>query len=288
MSGLTERLKVIREKVEELKVERREGALERREKVKARSGAELQVREMEESGSKSSLLSNLLKCEADSRVLGCLAEKGQDRLASLETELEKIETDITSTEASLMESTPAYEDTLSRQTSLTQSLETAQTTLNALFAKQGRSSQFSTQEERDEHLEGLIRRNEETLTLRRNREEGLRREGEEARKELEGVGERRRELRKEMERRKEGLGELREEMKGLEEEKNEKSEQRKELWRGETKLSVQAGHANDALKQAERTISSTMDRVSHTSSGPAISDNWLNALRGSHRIRRMD
>ena len=44
---------MIREKVEELKVERREGALERREKVKARSGAELQVREMEESGSRS-------------------------------------------------------------------------------------------------------------------------------------------------------------------------------------------------------------------------------------------
>lgn len=55
MSGLTERLKVIREKVEELKVERREGALERREKVKSRSGAELAVREMEESGSESSL-----------------------------------------------------------------------------------------------------------------------------------------------------------------------------------------------------------------------------------------
>lgn len=54
MTEMNDRLKAIKEKLEELKVERREGALERREKVKARSGVELGVREMEESGSKSS------------------------------------------------------------------------------------------------------------------------------------------------------------------------------------------------------------------------------------------
>ncbi|GAA5892360.1 cohesin subunit SMC3 [Sporobolomyces salmoneus] len=237
LTEMNDRLKAIGEKLEELKVERREGALERREKVKQRSRAELGVREMEETG-----------------------KKGQDRLAALEKELEKIETDIITAEASLMESTPAYEDAVTRQSQLSQSLETSQTTLNALFAKQGRTSQFSTRAERDEHLTDLIRRNEETLEKRRRREQALREEVEMGKKELGQTGERRREVRGDMERRKEGVMEARDQSREFEQERNEKIEQRKELWRSDTKLSVQANNASETLKTAERTISSTMDR----------------------------
>ncbi|GAA5927291.1 cohesin subunit SMC3 [Sporobolomyces koalae] len=237
LQDLSRRLQTVKEQIEELKVERRENALERREKVKARSSVELGVREMEESG-----------------------KKGQDRLTALEAELERIETEITTTEASLMESTPAYEDALARQTDLTRQLETAQTTLNALFAKQGRSSQFTSKQERDQHLNELITRNRDTLDKRRSRERGLVQEGSSARNELEQVGGRRKELRGEIEKRKEDILELRDQIRTLEEEKNEKTEQRKELWRSDTKLSVQASNASETLKTAERTVSSTMDR----------------------------
>jgi structural maintenance of chromosome 3 (chondroitin sulfate proteoglycan 6) len=250
--GISNRLNEIKEKLEEFKLERRERALERREKVQSRSRIELTVKELEESG-----------------------QKGQDLLNLLETELEKIQTEITSHEASLMESLPSYQDALNLQSDLTRSLETGQTTLKALFAKQGRSSQFDNKRQRDQHLQELIKRNQETLVQRRNREQGLVKEGQEARNELELVGQRRKQLRQEIDQRKLGSIELKQEMKNFELEKQEKIEQRKELWRSDTKLSVQANNAAETLKLAERTISSTMDRVSLLS----LSDRILSSAR---------
>lgn len=230
LSDMNARLQAIADKLEELKAERREGALERRENVKARSSVELGVKEMEESGSecpflfRSPRLGPKLAAVADSsRKQG----RGQDRLAALERELEKIESDITTAEASLMESTPAYEDALARHSTLTRSLETAQTTLNALFAKQGRTSQFSSRDERDEHLNELIERNRDTLDKRRKRAEALVNEVRDATGELDAVGERRKQLRNEMEQRKHDVIDSREQVRKLEDERNDKIEQRK-------------------------------------------------------------
>ncbi|GAA6010091.1 hypothetical protein JCM11491_005863 [Sporobolomyces phaffii] len=237
VADMTARLTEIHDKLEELKLERREGASERRDQVKSRSRVELRVSELEESG-----------------------QRGEDRLTGLERELDKIQHDITQAEASLMEAAPQYQDALARESELNQELETAQTTLNALFAKQARSSQFSSRDERDRHLNELIARNAETLAQRRSREQALINEGRQARDDLEQIGERRRELRAIADKRKEDQHELRDQVRKLDQEKNDKSEQRKELWRSETKLSVQAQNASETLKTAERTISSTMDR----------------------------
>ncbi|GAA5964873.1 hypothetical protein JCM3765_005807 [Sporobolomyces pararoseus] len=245
LTNLSNRLQTIKEKLEEMKLERRELGTERREKVKKRSGLELEIKEMEEIG-----------------------RKGQDRLNSLTKELAKIETSIKSTETSLLsESLPAYESALSKQSELQQSFEQVETTLKALFAKQGRrtggtggNSNFTSLEERDQHLKELIQRNEETLSIRRKRQSNLNQESLESKQELEKVGEKRKELRTLMEEKKQELMELRDQVKKLEFEKQEKIEQRKELWRSDTKLSVQAQNASETLKLAQRTISSTMDR----------------------------
>ncbi|GAA6063023.1 hypothetical protein JCM10212_001802 [Sporobolomyces blumeae] len=237
LGELSDRLGAIRDKTEELKVERRDGALERRDKVRLRTEVECLVKDAEDAG-----------------------RKGQDRLASLQAELDKIERDMTTSQASLEDLVPAYEAAVARETQLEQSLEAAHTTLNALFAKQGRSGQFASRAERDEHLHALIRRNDETLETRRKRERALVQDLQEARKELEEVQRRRSEVRNELERRKEALGELRDQLRKLDEQRAEKSEQRKDLWKADTKLSVQASNAADTLKTAERTVSSTMDR----------------------------
>ncbi|GAA5910698.1 hypothetical protein JCM5296_006815 [Sporobolomyces johnsonii] len=237
MAELRARLSTNREKLDELKEEHREAARERREAVKARTQVECLVRDAEEAG-----------------------KKGQTRLATLEAALSEVESSITTAEVSLMEAAPAWEDALARETALRQALETAQTTLNALFAKQGRQAQFTSQAERDAHLGELLRRNEETLEQRRAREQQLEREREEAKAEMEEVGERRAEMRRELEGRKEVLRELQDELRMLKEEEAEKNEQRKELWKTQSKLDAQARHSSEQLKEAERTISKTMDR----------------------------
>ncbi|GAA5908591.1 hypothetical protein JCM6882_003686 [Rhodosporidiobolus microsporus] len=242
MGDITARLASHREKLDELKTEHREASGERRDLVKARTQVECLVRDAEEAG-----------------------KKAEDRLASLEKDLDAVAHEITSTEASLMEATPAWEDASARETTLRESLSSAQTTLRGLFAKQGRQSQFRTREERDEHLKGLVERTEATLGQRRGREDALTREVEAARKELEEVEGRRREVRKELDGRKDRVEELQSEVRRVKEEMAAKMEQRKELWKSESKLDAQARHAADQLKQAERSISSTMDR--DTSSG---------------------
>ncbi|GAA5985596.1 hypothetical protein JCM5350_007149 [Sporobolomyces pararoseus] len=243
LSRLVNRLETIKEKLEEMKLERRELGSERREKVKNRSGLELEIKEMEEIG-----------------------RKGQDRLNSLTRELSKIESSIESTTNLLSQALPDYESALTRQSELTSTFEQGQTTLKALFAKQGRkggggsSSNFSTVRERDQHLQELIERTEETLSTRSKRQQTLLQESKDSKTELERVGEKRKELRSLMEEKKQELLELREQVREFEIEKNEKIEKRKELWRNDTKLSVQAQNASETLKLAQRTISSTMDR----------------------------
>ncbi|GAA5841478.1 hypothetical protein JCM11251_007154 [Rhodosporidiobolus azoricus] len=237
MGDITSRLAAHREKLDELKTEHRETSGERRDVVKARTQVECLVRDAEEAG-----------------------KKAEDRLATLEKDLDAVAHEITSVEAELMEATPAYEDASARETSLREALSSAQTTLRGLFAKQGRQSQFKSKQERDEHLQQLVARTAATLEQRKGREETMQRELEEAKKELEEVEGRRREVRKELEGRKEKGEELLGEVRRVKEDMAGKMEQRKELWKTEAKLDAQARHAADQLKQAERTISSTMDR----------------------------
>ncbi|GAA6014847.1 hypothetical protein JCM10207_002200 [Rhodosporidiobolus poonsookiae] len=237
MADIKSRLSAHRDKLDELALEHRETSGERRDLVKARTQVECLVRDAEEAG-----------------------KKATDRLATLEQDLTSVESEITRTEASLAEATPAYEAASVREAALRAQLTAAQATLRALFDKQGRQSQFSSREERDAHLRGLVEQGEKTLEQRRAREDALVREGKEAERELEEVRERRREMRSELEGRKDRVRQLQEEVRRLREEQADKMEQRKELWKSESKLDAQARHASDQLKQSERTFSSTMDR----------------------------
>ncbi|GAA5946350.1 hypothetical protein JCM10213_006535, partial [Rhodosporidiobolus nylandii] len=237
LSDITKRLDDIHEKLEELKVEHRDASGERRDLVKARTQVECLVRDAEEAG-----------------------KKATDRLALLERDLEAVSSEITSTEASLMETTPAWEDALARSSAMRDALTSAQTTLQQLYAKQGRQAQYGSRAERDQHLQQLLARHEATLAQRKAREEAIVREIEETKREVEEVGERRKELRREVDGREGTRDALVKELREVRREKEEKSEQRKELWKAEAKLDTQARHANEQLKAAEGVIRTTMDR----------------------------
>ncbi|GAA5860544.1 hypothetical protein JCM8547_000336 [Rhodosporidiobolus lusitaniae] len=249
LADIATRLQENRDRLEDLKLEHRETSGERRDLVKAKVQVECLVRDAEEA-----------------------EKKATDRLATLHRDLDTITTSITTAETSLTSAGPAYSSAASRESLLRAELLSAQTTLRALFAKQGRQSQYSSKEERDAALSVLLERHRKTLEQRKVAEERMEKELEEARKEMEEVRERRRELREEKEGRVGRLGELGEEVRALRGEIGEKTEMRKDLWKSESKLDAQARHALEQLKQSERTVSSTMDRET------------ANGLRAARRI----
>ena len=89
-----------------------------------------------------------------------------------------------------------------------QALETAETTLGTLHAKQGRKNQFKTQKERDAHLRTLIKEHGASIQTREQNEANLDAELTAAKEELEQLQTRASDLRHELDGRKESLARL--------------------------------------------------------------------------------
>ncbi|KAG0656747.1 Structural maintenance of chromosomes protein 3 [Rhodotorula mucilaginosa] len=238
LSTIRRRLSTLREELSALQTEHDELSEERREVTKARTQVDCLVRDAEDA----------------SRSLAT-------RRADVVAELEKIEASIADKETELANSArPDFEAKKQEQEKAHAELEELQVTLGGLYARQGRRGQFRSKQERDQHLQGLIDRQEEALEARRSREEALVQERDETEKERQEVEARRVELRKELDGQKGKLKEYLDELKRLNEENAEQSEHRKELWKKSSKLDAQTQHAMETLKAAQRTVSTTMDR----------------------------
>ncbi|KWU47379.1 RecF/RecN/SMC protein [Rhodotorula sp. JG-1b] len=238
LSTIRRHLSTLREELAALQTEHDELSEERREVTKARTQVDCLVRDAEDA----------------SRSLAA-------RRADVVAELEKVEASIADKETELDDSArPDYEAKKQEQEKAHAELEELQVTLGGLYARQGRRGQFRSKQERDQHLQGLIVRQEEALEARRSREEALVQERDETEKERQEVEARRVELRKELDGQKGKLKEYLDELKRLNEENAEQSEHRKELWKKSSKLDAQTQHAMETLKAAQRTVSTTMDR----------------------------
>lgn len=77
---------------------------------------------------------------------------------------------ITDKEAELMQIIPEWEDKCAEETEAREKLQTAEMTVGTLYAKQGRTSQFATQKERDAHLKLSIAREKESIETREKQE----------------------------------------------------------------------------------------------------------------------
>ncbi|BGP54977.1 Structural maintenance of chromosomes protein 3 [Rhodotorula sphaerocarpa] len=211
---------------------------ERRELTKARTQVDCLVRDAEDA-----------------------SRSSEGRRADVTSELERVEASIAEKEKELGEETrPAFEAKRAEQTEEQDQLDKVQVTLNGLYARQGRRGQLRTRAERDEHLQGLIDAKQEATASRKAREATLVREQEETEKERQEVEAKRVELRNELDAQKAKASEYVREVKRLEEESAEQNEHRKDLWKKSGKLDMQAQHALETLKSAQRVVSTTMDR----------------------------
>lgn len=205
LSTIRRRLSTLREELSALQTEHAELSEERREVTKARTQVDCLVRDAEDASRSSAA-----------------------RRADIVAELERIEASIAHKEAELDGSArPAYEAKKQEEEKAQAELEELQVTLGGLYARQGRRGQFRTKQERDQHLQGLIDRQEEALAARRLREEALVQERDETEKERQEVEARRVELRKDLDGQKGKLKEYLDELKRLQEENAEQNEHRK-------------------------------------------------------------
>ncbi|BGP07249.1 Structural maintenance of chromosomes protein 3 [Rhodotorula toruloides] len=238
LSNIHSRLSALRETLSALATEHSDLSTERRDLTKLRTQVDCLVRDAEDASRSSA-----------------------ERKAELEDELERVEKECSEKENELeREARPEWETKRDEEEAGKEELEGLQVALRGLYAKQARRGQFRSKQERDAHLDGLVKRNEEVLQTRKRREAALVREREETEKELADVQGRRKEMRQEVDSRKDRTREVQDEISRLKEQFVEKNEQRKDLWKSESKLDAQSRHAHEQLKGAERTISTTMDR----------------------------
>ncbi|KAM0746239.1 structural maintenance of chromosome protein 3 [Meredithblackwellia eburnea MCA 4105] len=226
-----------RQKLELLGIEHRQASADRREATKAKAQVECLVQDAEDAG-----------------------KKGSDRLKQHKKELSTLEESILEKEAELMEVSPTWEDKTKEESVLHQRLDEVTTLLSTLQAKQGRTSQFKTQKERDAHLKAIIAEREKLVQERERRIESTKLDLEGCKRELSENEKRSDELRAEMEGRKEAGREVMEEVGKLKEEEGEKIEKRKDLWKVDARLESQVKHATQELKNRERDLYSMMDR----------------------------
>lgn len=126
-----------------------------------------------------------------------------------------------------MEVTPDLEDKLREEAVANERIEAAETTLRTLLAKQGRTTQFKNQKERDAHLRNEIATSSSIIATREKQESDNKRSLDAAKAELEEVTEKRREARKEIDGRKSLSLELSKEHAELKEQHNSLIEKRK-------------------------------------------------------------
>lgn len=126
-----------------------------------------------------------------------------------------------------METVPEWEDKLREEATAKERLETAETTLGTLVAKQGRTNQFKTQQERDEHLRHGIESVTVLVAAREKQEERMKRDLMTAKADLTEAAANNSQLRKDMDGRKETLAKLSQDETTLVEKQNLLLEQRK-------------------------------------------------------------
>jgi structural maintenance of chromosome 3 (chondroitin sulfate proteoglycan 6) len=204
MTDLETAISIQRQRLAILAIDHRQSSADRREADKAKAQVECIVRDAEDAG-----------------------KKGRDRLTRVEAELASVEEAITSKEAELMEVVPDWEDKLKEEAEAKERLETAETTLGTLYAKQGRQNQFNTQKERDAHLKSSIASRTDLIMAREQQETGVKRDLSSAKSDLDEVTQVVVELRREMDGRKAALTTLASEEMTMKEEHIVKVEKRK-------------------------------------------------------------
>ncbi|ORX91367.1 structural maintenance of chromosome protein 3 [Basidiobolus meristosporus CBS 931.73] len=183
----------------------------------------------------------------------------------LSQELERISRSINEKEQELTRVTPEYESAARTESELKESLEKNELQLQALYAKQGRSTQFTSKAQRDRWLRKEIGEIQNTLSVQTSQTTELE-------SEIQSLNDRKvfienecQVIRDRLDQRKSNLDALSAEINQLKAQRDEQTDKRKELWREDAKFDSVVSNCREELRRNERTLTSAMDK--NTSSG---------------------
>lgn len=201
---LEAQLSAIRQEVEILSLEKTEQTEDRAEAIRAKTQVGCTITDIE----------NNHQSVAESR-------------ASLNKELERVERHITDAESEFMTINPELQDLIKEERNLRDSIAEKSAVQEALYAKQGRSAQFSTEDQRNAYLDNQANGLRQNLKAREDFEQSISRDLEKVRTALTSTTSRQSELRAETETREELIGQHAEEVQSLKAKQADLSEQRK-------------------------------------------------------------
>ncbi|KAK8858571.1 hypothetical protein IAR55_002800 [Kwoniella newhampshirensis] len=187
-------------------------------------------------------------------------EAGEQRRAEVSEELQALEERIEEASERLDALVAEVEERIVEERSAREALESTQSKLTVLFAKQGRSQQFANQAARDRYLNDEINALKAYEKDQQKRVDALRKDVESAKNQLAEVVERSEEQSRGENERRENLRRMGEEVTQLRANLDGMQEQRKELWREDGKLGQTVSNAKSEMESAERSLLGMMDK----------------------------
>lgn len=204
LSTIERALEEHRQQVALLELEKTQIAADRKEALKARIQVECIIRDLSDD-----------------------QDANTNARQNLEAELASLTERVEAKEAELEELIPQCEEAIQNEKNTKDAFEAASTQIAALYAKQGRSTQFRTQKERDQYLNGEVDKLGRLIPEAQIRMEEMSRDVASAREAVQQMRARSRDVAVNLEGRKEALRSLTEELNQLNAKKNESSEKRK-------------------------------------------------------------
>ncbi|CAJ0751951.1 750_t:CDS:10 [Entrophospora sp. SA101] len=239
ITNIEHEISQLQESIDLLKVEKRELDEDLQDKIKSNAQIELTIKDMEDTS----------RQNKDSKT---------------------VENSIRQKELDLANIIPIYENELAQEAALRERLNETEMRRQALYAKQGRSTQFQTRAHRDAWLQSEIQEIDKTMDAQRQQEVDLESQINDLTESINRVTNEIQIARNKLEQRKRIIEEMN---RGYIEKKAERdrlTDKRKELWREDSQLDTKLVNARDQWKTNERSLASSMDKKTN---------NGLNAVK---------
>jgi len=244
LNVLDQEIKDLKQKLELLRVDKKQYKGERREALRTRAKVELEV-------------NNITAGQSSAQ-----ASKSQR-----DQNLNQVRQSIQEREQQLAQILPDYDKARREETEVKTQLTEATSSRQRLYAKQGRNAQFATKADRDNWLQKEIGDVNVAMSTRKAQRMGLNEDVQELQKELEQTESTVTEIRATLDGRNDSMQSVSDDVEKAREAKDKLMDQRKELWREQAKLDSVVRNAQQEYERAERFLSHMMDQ--NTSRGLA-------------------
>ncbi|EFP91656.2 Structural maintenance of chromosomes protein 3 [Puccinia graminis f. sp. tritici] len=239
ISNYESQLATARQKLESLAQDKLQLEHERRESIKARTQVECMLKDSED-----------------------LKEKDQSKRSKWEDEANRMKKEIDSKTKQLAIIRPQHEAQEKEYNQIAERLSELETSINSLYEKQGRSHQFRTQKERDQHIRAELKKLNELV---RSREESLQQvisDQQRVKGSLAEIESRTSAVRTTIDDHKQWVHTKTTELSKIKAEHHQLTEKRKSLWKEDTRISQLLQNATNAKEKAVKDLRVTMDRNS--------------------------